>query len=339
LLEELPPSRKPKLTVGLPVFNGEKYLAGAIDSILKQTFSDFELVISDNASTDHTQHICREYAAKDARIRYYRNEKNIGASKNFNRVFELSCGEYFKWTAHDDLQAPTYLQKCVAVLDKDPSVIACHSETIGIDEHGRMRPAYRNLIRRDKVSSWKPHERFGEFLSIHTPVGVLLGVIRATSLRKTNLQENYVDSDRNLMAELALIGRIYIIPEKLFFGRAHPQSYTKKFYGDTFVATEDNYRQQLAWWSQDDYCVSPRLRNCSEFFRSVRRVKLNWSEKLLCYGQIFRWFVREGWLLIEKDLENLVMRRSPYGCKLISAVKSNLKRTIFPKIKKIKLLK
>jgi glycosyltransferase involved in cell wall biosynthesis len=103
-------SKIPRVSIGLPVFNGEKYLAEALDSILSQTYRDFKLIISDNASTDRTEQICREYAAKDRRIRYYRNEKNIGAPKNFNRVFELSSGKYFRWDAFTHPSAkPNYL--------------------------------------------------------------------------------------------------------------------------------------------------------------------------------------------------------------------------------------
>src|SRR5690242_6344650 len=99
----------PKVSIGLPVYNGERFLAEAIDSVLAQTFTDFELIISDNASTDRTPEICKAYAEKDSRIRYYRNEENQGASWNFNRVFELSRGMCFQWLAHDDYIAPGFL--------------------------------------------------------------------------------------------------------------------------------------------------------------------------------------------------------------------------------------
>ena len=110
-------NNKPRVSIGMPVFNGENYLAEALDSLLTQTFSDFELIISDNASTDKTEEICRAYAVRDQRIRYFRNQENLGASRNYNRVFELSSGEYFKWAAHDDLCAPEFLGRCVDVLD------------------------------------------------------------------------------------------------------------------------------------------------------------------------------------------------------------------------------
>jgi len=120
---------RPKVSIGLPVYNGENYLRNALESILDQTFRDFEVIISDNASTDRTGEICREYAAKDPRIRYCRNDRNLGAAGNFNRAFELSSGEYFKWAAHDDVIERDFLSSCVSVLDEDPSVVACFAMT------------------------------------------------------------------------------------------------------------------------------------------------------------------------------------------------------------------
>ena len=99
------PDKVPRVSIGLPVYNGENYMAAAIDSLLAQTFTDFELIISDNASTDATEQICRDYAHRDGRIRYYREEVNRGAAWNFTHTFELARGEYFKWHAHDDLCA------------------------------------------------------------------------------------------------------------------------------------------------------------------------------------------------------------------------------------------
>jgi len=236
---------KPCVSLGLPVFNGEKYLKQVLDSILAQTYLDFELTISDNASIDKTQHICLKYAAKDNRIRYYRNKENIGASKNFNRVFLLSSGEYFKWCAHDDVLAPEYLQKCVRVLDNDSSIILCHSKTARIDEKGVVVGDYDDMTL-NKITSWKPHERFGDLISQHNSCWAIMGVVRASSLRKTPLHGDYLDEDRNLLAEIGLMGRIYEIPEHLFFRRDHPQAYTRTYYSKNVIARD--YRNQLAWW-------------------------------------------------------------------------------------------
>jgi glycosyltransferase involved in cell wall biosynthesis len=121
----------PKVSIGLPVYNGENFIREAIDSILGQIFCDFELIISDNASSDGTEEICRSYAGRDQRVRYYRNEENIGSSGNYTRVFLLAKGKYFKWTAHDDICKPDFIEKCIEVLDKDDSLETTSPEVPG----------------------------------------------------------------------------------------------------------------------------------------------------------------------------------------------------------------
>jgi glycosyltransferase involved in cell wall biosynthesis len=326
---------KPRVSIGMPVFNGEKYLEEALDSILAQTYRDFELIISDNASTDRTQQICRQYAAKDSRIRYYRNERNLGCPRNFNRVFELSSGELFKWAAYDDVHAPEFLQKCVSVLNKDPSVVLCHSKTGCIDEYGHFLGNYdhRTLWR---IGSWKPHERFGDLISIGYPKGIVYGVGRASAFRKTPLLGGYIGADRNLLAEIGLMGRIIEVPEYLFFRRDHPEAYTVKFCRNKFAVSVDNLAEQSAYWSKDNWTNFPNWKDCTEFFRSVNRVPLKWSERLLCYDQIFRWFTEEGWLFMGGDIENLLLHRSRLARKLVSFIKLNLRRTDIPIIKKMR---
>jgi glycosyltransferase involved in cell wall biosynthesis len=197
---------KPRVSIGLPVFNGEKYLEEALDSILAETYTDFELIISDNSSTDRTAQICVAYVAKDNRIRYYRNERNLGAAWNHNRVVELSRGEYFKWAAYDDVLAPEFLEKCVSVLDKDPYFVLCYSKTARIDKHSTIVGTYEHRMR---ISSLRPHERFGDIINVHNSCLPILGVMRAGSLRMTPLFGNYVGTDRNILAEISLIGRMY----------------------------------------------------------------------------------------------------------------------------------
>ena len=114
----------PHVSVGLPVYNGERYLRQAIESIQSQT--DLELIISDNASTDATEGICREYATRDPRVRYYRSDQNRGAAWNHNRVVELARGEYFKRQCHDDYCDTTFLEKCLAVIHSNPDVVLCY---------------------------------------------------------------------------------------------------------------------------------------------------------------------------------------------------------------------
>ena len=132
------------LSVGLPVYNGEKYLESAIDSILNQTYKDYELIIVDNASSDKTQEICIKYARKDPRIKYYRNHYNVGGPRNYNIAFELSSGKYFKWTAHDDILDIKYLEECINILDSDDGIVLCHSRVGCIDKNGDLIGNYDN---------------------------------------------------------------------------------------------------------------------------------------------------------------------------------------------------
>src|SRR5687768_11755331 len=115
--------RTVSVSVGMPVFNGERFIEAALDSVLAQNYGDLEVVISDNASTDDTEEICRSYAAKDDRVRYFRNRINYGIAFNFNNVFRLSSGRYFKWAASDDVCAPDFLSRCVEILDRDASIV------------------------------------------------------------------------------------------------------------------------------------------------------------------------------------------------------------------------
>jgi glycosyltransferase involved in cell wall biosynthesis len=308
-------SPKPIVSIGMPVFNGEKYLNVAIESILAQAYEEFELIISDNASTDNTKQICREYAAKDNRIHYSRNEKNIGGPANFNRTFEIASGEYFRWAAHDDVLAPEYLQKCVSVLDKDPSVVLCHCITGRIDARGTLLGVYNQGLSKRTCSN-KPHERFGNLIPLFHFCCPVMGLIRTSSLRKTPLIGSYVGSDRNLLAEVGLMGRIYEIPEVLFFQRDHPGSYssTRKWP----YTSVDDLRTEMSWWSKGNWTSFPHWKNCIEYFRSVNRVELKISERLLCYNQILKWFMKEGWRFISSDLENFLL------------FNSNVARTLFP---------
>lgn len=313
-------SHNPSLSIGLPVFNGEKYLKAALDSILTQTFTDFELIISDNASTDHTPEICREYAANDGRVRYYRNKSNLGAPRNYNRTVKLSQGKYFKWAAADDVHAPEYLHKCVEVLETDPSIVLCHSKTARIDERGVIVGTYDHAMRIDSLNR---QERFGDLISIMiNPCWQIFGVMRKDILAKTPLHGDYRGADANLLAELSLYGRLYEVPEYLFLRRYHPQAYTQKFALDPKFKTGKNLNDLKAWWSSNSWIDYTNLKNTYEFFNSVNRVPLKWSEKILCYQEILKWFFREGWRLFGTDVEQYFLSRYSFGRSSIKATKN-----------------
>lgn len=215
----------PRLSVGLPVYNGEKYLAESIEALLGQTFGDFELLISDNDSTDGTADICREYAKSDRRIRYTRQPRNIGAAPNHAFLFRESRGEYFKWAASDDLYARDLLERCVEALDKRPDVILAHSWTAAIDSEGTVIQAMEYPLATDSPD---PAVRLRAMLfgDGKDDFGLIraddqYGVMRAEVLRKVPPQGSYFHSDRTQMTEIALHGPFYQVPEWLYFRRDH----------------------------------------------------------------------------------------------------------------------
>jgi glycosyltransferase involved in cell wall biosynthesis len=290
----------------MPVYNGEKYIGEAIDSILNQTFTDFELIISDNASTDKTQVICEQYVKRDKRVSYHRNRTNIGAPRNYNHVFRMCSGQYFKWAAFDDVLAPKYLEKCVNVLNKKKLVVMCNSRVARIDENGVLVGNYDNRTL-DRISSTKPHERFADMLSPQNTCWAIHAVIRSSCLIKTPLHGDYIDGDRNLLAEIALYGQVFEIPEHLFFRRDHPGAYTRAYYSESSIVCD--YRSQLIWWEgykRKRLLVLPHWKNCIEYFRSINRVPLKWYERLLCCREIGRWLLKEnyGLNLLKWDLSN-----------------------------------
>ena len=186
-------SAPPRVTVGLPVYNGERYLAEAIDSLLTQTFTDFELIICDNASTDRTEAIGREYAARDSRVRYCRNRVNIGLYPNFNLVRGMARGEFFKWLAHDDVCSPTYLERCVEALDAAPGASMAYTRATAIGPDGQPAPEF-DWAEAEQYDDAKPEARFGRFVAgfDHSVaagrqhVGLyVFGLIRMSALART----------------------------------------------------------------------------------------------------------------------------------------------------------
>lgn len=215
----------PRVSIGLPVYNGENYLALAIDSLLAQTFQDFELIISDNASTDGTAAICRDYAAGDSRIRYLSEPENRGAAWNFNRLVGLAQGEYFKWAAHDDLCAPTWLSQCVEILDRDPTVVLSFTRHQPIDAEGKPFSAPRGGVAapspRRQFNSPSAHRRYLDVLKHCDWCYEMFGLTRTAVMKRTGLQRAYYGGDKMLLVELSLLGRFEEAPEVLFFPRQH----------------------------------------------------------------------------------------------------------------------
>ena len=215
----------PRVTVsiGLPVYNGAAFVAEAIDSILAQTFGEFELVVSDNASTDATGRICRAYAARDARVRYHRLASNVGAILNFEHVYRLCAngGRYFKWAAHDDVIEPRFLEACVGALDATPDAVLAYPRARFIDAHGGHLRDYRVKLATDAT---RPSARFAAIATAHhkrTNNLEIFGLMRRSASDHVPQQGSFAASDRVFLARLAMYGRFVEVPEVLFRSRDH----------------------------------------------------------------------------------------------------------------------
>lgn len=292
----------PRVSIGMPVFNGEPYLAQSIEAMLNQTFPDFELILSDNGSEDGTEEICRHYAAKDKRVRYIRQEVNRGAAWNHNTVFHLASGEYFKWHCHDDLCAPDFLEKCVAVLDREPSVVLCYSQFARIDDHGKLIET--------KTFGWTPiasspvsgiataHERFRTLIHRRNACEEIYGLMRRRVAAETQLIGAYTQSDDNFLAELALRGKFHEIPEPLLRYRLHTEKSTEAY---------RSRWQRMAWF--DPAAAGrrsiPFVRQFREYLLLIARAPVPLTERAECYFYTLEWAWRfRRWL--REDVHEVV---------------------------------
>ena len=208
-----------RVSLAMPIYNGEQYVEETLRSILAQDFTDFELIITDNASTDRTEEICRGFAAGDSRIRYVRNPRNLGASANYNLGLSLATGEYFKWCAHDDLLSSNCVGALVSALDRDPEAIAAFPKTECIDEAGAMIGLVGEPLPDKRGLS--PGQRFMRGIIEGGTMFEIFGLYRRAVLHKTMLHLPYYGSDRALLAEIALLGEFVRVPEATFFNREH----------------------------------------------------------------------------------------------------------------------
>jgi glycosyltransferase involved in cell wall biosynthesis len=260
------------------VYNGENYLALALESILAQTFQDFELIICDNASTDRTEEIARQYAQRDQRIRYHRNETNIGGARNHNLVIELARGRYVKLAAHDDLIAPTFLEECVAQMEQHPEAVICFTGTIVIDEEGKEVQTYQST----RGTAARPSQRFMQLAFRTHNCDADYGVMRAEVLKKAEPHGNYIDADKVFLSGLAMAGPFLAVHKPLFYKRFHPKNYVL------------NWRDRMAWFNPDrkGKISLPNWLELGGFIRVVARAKVPLHERVLCAGVAALWTLR-----------------------------------------------
>jgi glycosyltransferase involved in cell wall biosynthesis len=287
----------PTVTIGLPVYNGEQHLAQCLDSLLAQEFEDFELIIFDNASEDGTEEICRAYAAADRRVRYHRNDRNLGAAANQNRVLELASGKYFKLVSHDDWFSPKLLSRSVEVLKCRPEVVLCYwLETI-VDNRDEVLRTYGES-QRFAVDSPLASERFHQWLWAFESGArgdPIYGAIR-TDVAKTDGPFLYTGLHPNFvrLAQLSLQGPWYTVPEHLAFRRANTQRVTVSE-GLTWFLGPDAARVRFPHWRRWYEYLRVLFRSAQLTSRQKAYLSLNASYYFLSRDlKGFAWDLRYG---------------------------------------------
>ena len=283
-----------KIAIGLPVFNGEAYLPQALDSILSQTYADFDLIISDNASGDGTEGICRDYARRDSRIHYRRQAINVGAAANYNFVFQQCDSQYFKWAAHDDVLHPRFLEATVEALDSRSEIVLASPASALIDEAGELlisSPTRGEVVDRSGVcwprlpednpglTASDPAVRFEAVMLKMVMAVEMFGLIRRSALMHTDLHGKFVGSDKVLLAQLAIAGPFWLGPEVLFYRRCHSKQFSSTKSG--------TYR--AAWFSgQRETIARQQFRLLSAYCRSVRGAHLSPWQQANCFRSILQ---------------------------------------------------
>lgn len=284
----------PYVSIGMPVFNGERFLERAVETLLVQDFDDFELLISDNGSTDGTEELCRAYERSDPRVRYERQEVNRGAAWNFTHVLEVAdpSARYFKWVAADDEHAPTYLARTVEILDDDPSVAVAHSGTADIDEEGYVLKVWHQPVSR--LESHDPAERLLDLVTHRHECFQAFALIRSDVARAGRGLLAISDADNVQLVELALRGRFVNHKETLFFRRQH---------ANRSMAAFVNARDRVAWFdpSKADRIAFPAWRLGWEFVRAIRDAPLTASDRRRCYLALHP-FLECNWQALLKNV-------------------------------------
>jgi glycosyltransferase involved in cell wall biosynthesis len=272
----------PRLSIGLPVHNGEKYLAESLDALLGQTYENFELIISDNASTDGTAEICHWYMKQDSRIRYICQPRNIGAAPNHNFVVGQARGELIKWASADDLYSRDLLKCCVDALDEHPHIVLAHSWTALIDNAGNITEKIEYPL---ATASLRAPERFRSML--HGKSGDdFYGVIRAEVLRRVAPADSYHHADHTIATEIALQGPFYQVPDWLYFRRDH---------SDRAERAHPTVRTRCANMDprRADRLRHPVVRLYAEYLwgyaSAIRRAPLSVADRQECYRYLAGW--------------------------------------------------
>jgi glycosyltransferase involved in cell wall biosynthesis len=295
----------PRVSVGLIVYNGERYLESSIASLLAQTYRDFELIISDNGSTDDTERIARAAAAGDSRVRYARSETNKGVAWNLNNAARLARGDYFVWASHDDLHSRDFLERCVGLLDADPGVVYVYATTYLMDGDGHV---FGREANRFTLGARAPDRRFWEQLVVRGGQN-FYGMIRGSTLRSIGAHGRTPWAERVMFGELSLNGRFAIVPGARFYWRRHSGQLTEVWDSRRqFALALDPARP--AWRRSSPALI---VEYVAGYVGAIQRAPLSARERLRCYARLGRWLVGHVPGLAVRDPRTLGIEIVPAG--------------------------
>lgn len=288
-------SASPRLTVGVPVYNGERFLPAALDSLLSQTVGDMVILVGDNASTDSTADIIGEYAARDSRVRHFRHHQNLGAAKNYSVLCEMAETEYFRWLAADDCSEPRFHEICLAALVEHPDAVLAYPRIMMIDAEGSHLEEYEEGMH---LTHDSPSERLFALLRNLKLVNALYGVSRTKVLKRTRLLGAFRGSDITFLAELCLYGKIIEVPEPLMLRRMHKESFTSMTREEQLEFNKPGQIQavELYFW-----------RHLVEYVRATLRAPVGTRERARLLGGLGR---------------RAVWARDKYFAELVAAARS-----------------
>ncbi len=309
----------PLVSIGLPVYNGENFIRQAIESVLSQSYNNLELVISDNGSIDGTPEICRSFAEKDKRIRVHTFDRNCGASRNYNKTFELSTGKYFRWLAHDDMLAPGSLESAVEVLESDPSVILCGSakRNLNADNEEIDTVNFKGLHLADE----NPVERYRlllrHFSRTFTEADMILtSLIRREVLKDTILIANYTSADFTLLADLILKGKFKVLEHPYYLRRIHHGISTSVYNNNPSEAGKIDPKNkikhkshaEIAKWYDPNGKIRriPHITWLKELLNSIEKNHFPKEEKNQLKRLTWQWFVKRTSVSVNDKFKRLI---------------------------------
>jgi len=222
---------RPKVSIGIPVFNGELFLKKRLDSICSQTFTDFEIIISDNASTDSTPTICQEYEKKDERTHYIKQKKNMGVWWNYKFVVEQAKGEYFVWAAADDWWKPDFLEKNVKELESNKNLIGSISEVRFLDLLNKEIPLQNNpekfVKHQYSIPAYGSYEKRIATCLRHRHATSIYAVYRTKPVIQTMSNVSETEGDLAVILNLLKYGDFHVLDELLMYRHSKGMSTTK----------------------------------------------------------------------------------------------------------------